>query len=65
MPTATKKTPARRSRPTLRSLSLEVTRLRERVEELEDLRDLNAAVARNRGKPGVPWDKAKARLGLA
>jgi hypothetical protein len=41
-----------------------VTRLRKRVEELEDLRDLDAAVARNRGKPGVPWNKAKAALGL-
>ncbi len=64
MPTATKKKPVRRSRPTLRGLSHEVARLRERVEELEDLRDLNAAVARNQGKPGVPWNKAKAALGL-
>jgi len=45
-------------------LSHEVAQLRERVEELEDLRDLNAAVARNQGKPGVPWNKAKAALGL-
>ena len=65
MPTATKRKLVRRSsRPTLRGLSHEVTRLRERVEELEDLRDLNAAIARNRGKPGVPWNKAKAALGL-
>jgi hypothetical protein len=65
MPTATKRKPVRRSsRPTLRGLSQEVTRLRERVEELEDLRDLDAAVARNRGTPGVPWNKAKAALGL-
>jgi hypothetical protein len=42
-----------------------VARLRDRVEELEDLRDLNAAVVRNAGKPGIPWEKAKAELGLA
>jgi hypothetical protein len=41
-----------------------LSRLRSRVEELEDLRDLNAAVVRNQGKPGVPWEKAKAALGL-
>ena len=51
-------------RPTLRGLSHEMARLRSRVEELEDLRDLNAAVVRNQGKPGVSWDKAKAELGL-
>jgi hypothetical protein len=62
MPTATKRKSARK--PTLRSLSSEVARLRARVEELEDLRDLNSAVARNGGKPGVPWDKAKSDLGL-
>jgi hypothetical protein len=62
MPTAIKKRPVRR--PTLRALSQEMARLRSRVEELEDLRDLNAAVARNQGKPGVPWAKAKAALGL-
>jgi len=63
MPTAIKqRRPVRR--PTLQSLSQQMARLRSRVEELEDLRDLNAAVARNQGKPGVPWDKAKAALGL-
>jgi len=62
MPTAIKRRPVRK--PTLRGLSQEMARLRSRVEELEDLRDLNSAVARNQGKPGVPWDKAKAALGL-
>ena len=62
MPTATKKKTVRK--PTLRSLSHEMSRLRNRVEDLEDLRDLNTAVARNQGKPGVPWAKAKAALGL-
>ena len=62
MPTAIKRKPVRR--PTLRGLSHEMARLRSRVEELEDLRDLNAAVARNQGKPGIPWEQAKAVLGL-
>jgi hypothetical protein len=62
MPTATKKKNVRD--PALRDLRQEVTRLRSRVDELEDLRDLNAAVVRNRGKSGVAWAKAKADLGL-
>ncbi len=62
MPTAIKKRSLRK--PTLRGLSLAVSRLSSRVEELEDLRDLSSAVARNKGKPGVPWAKAKAALGL-
>jgi len=49
----------------LHTLSREVSGLRARVEELEDLRDLKAAAARNRGKAGMPWTKAKATLGLA
>ena len=62
MPTATKR-PAR-AKPSLRRLSAEIARLRARVEDLEDLRDLNAAVARNGGKPGVPWSRAKRKIGL-
>ncbi|MGH7946716.1 MAG: hypothetical protein ACREF9_17175 [Opitutaceae bacterium] len=62
MPTATKRRPAKK--PTLRTLSDEVARLHARVEELEDLRDLNAAIARNAGKPAVPWAKARVTLGL-
>jgi hypothetical protein len=62
MPTATNKKTSRK--PTLRTLSREVSGLRARVEELEDLRDLKAAEVRNRGKAGVPWNKAKAQLGL-
>jgi len=49
----------------LHTLSREVSGLRARVEELEDLRDLKAAAARNGGKAGMPWTKAKATLGLA
>ena len=31
---------------------------------MEDLRDLNAAIERNAGKPGVPWSEVKRELGL-
>ena len=62
MPTATKRRPKRK--PPLRGLSQEMVRLRSRVEDLEGWRDWNAAMARNQGKPGVPWEKAKAALGL-
>jgi hypothetical protein len=54
-----------RAKPSLHRLSAEVTRLRARVLELEDIRDLNAAMARNQGKPGLPWAQAKKQLGLA
>lgn len=62
MPTAIKKKRVRK--PTLQALSKAMARLEARVEELEDLRDLNAAIERNRGKPGVPWSKVKVELGL-
>jgi hypothetical protein len=39
-------------------------RLRRRVEDLEDLRDLNAAIERNGDKPGVSWSEVKRELGL-
>jgi len=39
-------------------------RLRRRVEDLEDLRDLNAAIERNAGKPGMLWSRVKKELGL-
>ena len=42
----------------------ELLRLRERVEDLEDLRELNAAIARNKGKKLIPWAAAKKELGL-
>ncbi|HEV2176836.1 MAG TPA: hypothetical protein VGW33_06505 [Terriglobia bacterium] len=37
---------------------------RGRAEDLEDLRDLNAAIERNQGKPGIPWDQVKKVLAL-
>ena len=51
-------------RVTVRQLQPEVQRLRRRVEDLEDLRDLNAAIRRNAGKPRVPWNEVKKQLGL-
>jgi hypothetical protein len=51
-------------KPTLESLALEVRRLQERLEDMEDLMELRAAVERNAGKPGTPWETVKAELGL-
>jgi hypothetical protein len=62
MPTAIKR-PAR-TKPSLKRVSAELARLRVRVEDLEDLRDLNAAVTRNASKPGTAWAQAKKELGL-
>ncbi len=52
------------NRLTVRKLHSELQLLRRRVEDLEDLRDLNAAIERNAGKPGVPWNEVKKELGL-
>jgi len=47
------------TRITIRDIHRELQRLRRRVEDLEDLRDLNAAIERNAGKPGIPWGQVK------
>lgn len=49
---------------TLEKLREEVQNLKERIEDLEDLRDLNEAIVKNAGKPGIPWEDAKTELGL-
>jgi mRNA interferase RelE/StbE len=49
---------------TLQSVYNEMLRLRERVEDLEDLRELNSAIARNGNKKLVAWDSAKISLEL-
>ena len=46
----------------LETLNQAVARLQQRVEDLEDLRDLEAAIAENDGKPLIPWEQAKAEL---
>ena len=61
---ATRHATRRHSRPSLNALHRELIRLRARVDGLEDLRDLNDAIARNAGKPGIPWAQAKSELGL-
>ncbi|HEX4119739.1 MAG TPA: hypothetical protein VH619_03845 [Verrucomicrobiae bacterium] len=45
-------------------LTKAVEHLRERVEDLEDLRDLQAAIAENGNEPLIPWEKAKTELNL-
>jgi hypothetical protein len=39
-----------------------VAQPQQRVEGLEDLRDLEAAIAENAGKPLIPWEKVKTEL---
>ena len=46
----------------IETLNQAVARLQQRVEELEDLRDLGAAIAENARKPLIPWEKVKAEL---
>lgn len=50
--------------PAVQQLAAEVARLRERVEDLEDARELDAAISRNGDRPLIPWDQAKPDLGL-
>ena len=51
--------------PTLQELAAEVAQLRERIEDLEDSREIDAAIRRNGDKPLVPWEQAKEELGLS
>jgi chaperonin cofactor prefoldin len=44
----------------IEELKRAVERLQARVEDLEDLRDLEAAIAENAGKPLIPWERVKA-----
>jgi hypothetical protein len=46
------------------TLTKTVERLQQRVEDLEDLRDLQAAIAENGQEPLIPWEQAKAELDL-
>ena len=48
----------------IETLNQAVARLQERVEDLEDLRDLEAAIAENAGRPLIPWEQAKSGLEL-
>jgi TolA-binding protein len=51
-------------KPTLESLADQMRRLQERIEDMEDLIELRSAIERNMGKPGVPWEQAKAELDI-
>jgi len=57
-------TPEQERTPTVQQLAAELAHLRLRIEDLEDARELDAAISRNAGKPLIPWDEAKADLGL-
>lgn len=46
------------------TLAKTVERLKQRIEDLEDLRDLQAAVAENGNEPLIPWEQVKAELDL-
>jgi len=37
--------------------------LKQLLEDLEDARELDAAISRNGDKPLIPWDQAQADLG--
>ena len=50
--------------PTMREISDELARLRDRVEDLEDARELDAAIRRNGDKPLIPWEQARNEIGL-
>ena len=50
--------------PTLHEVCAELARLKDRVEELEDAREFEAAILRNGDKPLIPWEQAKKDLGL-
>ncbi len=49
---------------TLEKVYRELQVLRERVEDIEDLHDLEEAIAENAGKPLIPWEAAKKDLDL-
>ncbi len=42
--------------------TLEVRRLQDRIEDLEDLMELRGAVERNGGKPGTSWEQVKTEV---
>lgn len=50
--------------PTIQELATELFKLRQRVEDLEDARELDQAIRRNGDKPLIPWTEAQKDLGL-
>jgi hypothetical protein len=49
---------------TLELVYRELRALRERVEDFEDLHDLEKAIAENGDEPLIPWEEAKKSLDL-
>jgi hypothetical protein len=49
---------------TLEGLQRQLLALRERVEDLEDLRDFHAAEKENAGRAAIPWEEVKKDLDL-
>ena len=47
---------------TLEDLAAEIRELKQRVEDLEDLRDLETAIDTNAGKPLTDWDAFREEL---
>jgi hypothetical protein len=48
----------------IETLNQAVAQLQQRVEDLEDLRDLEAVITENAGKPLILWGRVKAELEL-
>ena len=46
----------------IETLNQAMTLLQERVKDLEDLRDLEEAIAENAHKPLIPWEQVKPEL---
>jgi len=46
------------------ALAKDFLELMEELEDAEDHRRLEAAIKRNAGTPGIPWEEAKKKLGL-
>ena len=49
---------------TVEHQAAELVRLNERVEDLEDLHELQDAIMRNAGRPLHSWEEAQEKLGL-
>jgi hypothetical protein len=48
----------------IETLNQAVAQLQQRVEDLEDLRDLEAVITENAGKPLILWERVKSELEL-
>jgi hypothetical protein len=44
------------------SLALELRRVNEQPQDMEDLMELRSATERNAGNPGIPWDEVRAEV---